>query len=71
MILTRAQREALAKVYRRTYGIHYEAVGERPPNVPSYLRFRHTAIPELVGPAIMVPLAGMWLGIEPDGYTHS
>jgi len=39
--------------------------------VPSiqYRRFRKTVQP---GPGcIMVQWRGMWLGIEPDGYTHS
>jgi hypothetical protein len=32
-----------------------------------------SAVPELCGTAVMVPWpeAGLWLGIEPDGYTHS
>lgn len=57
MLLTRLQREALKRVYQRH--------GER----TSYLKFRRTVLP---GPGcIMVPYCGMWLGIEPDGYTHS
>lgn len=27
--------------------------------------------PELCGPALMVQVPGMWLGVEKDGYTHS
>ena len=34
-----------------------------------YRRFRKQATP---GPGcVMLPWAGMWLGIESDGYTHS
>ena len=53
----RAQREALRRVYLRLQ------------NPPKYREFRRTVQP---GPGcIMVPYCGMWLGIEPDGYTHS
>ena len=60
---TRAQREALRRVYLRSakpvYGVLPVA----------YREFRRTVQP---GPGcIMVPYCGMWLGIEPDGYTHS
>lgn len=38
----------------------------------SYRNFRRTASgPYRRGDALMVQWAGMWLGIEPDGYTHS
>lgn len=56
MKLTKAQRQALKKVFDRTQG-------------GSYLTFRRTVEPGWG--CIMVPFAGMWLGIEPDGYTHS
>ena len=56
MKLTKAQRQALKKVYQRTEGT-------------SYLTFRRTV--QMGWGCIMVPFAGMWLGIEPDGYTHS
>jgi len=41
--------------------------------VPSiqYRRFRKTVIPYFGDTCIMVPYAGMWLGIEQDGHTHS
>ncbi len=55
----RAQREALLRVYQRDWA-------GRP---ATYRAFRRTVQP---GPGcILVPFAGMWLGIEPDGYTHS
>jgi hypothetical protein len=59
----RAQREALKRVYQR---MQKPAYGVLP---FSYRQFRRTVEP---GPGcIMVPYCGMWLGIEPDGYTHS
>jgi len=64
MLLTRAQREALKRVYHRAYtpmrdGVHFM----------NYFAFRRTVF---LGPGcIMVPFAGMLLGIEPDGYAHS
>lgn len=58
---TKAQRQALLRVYRRTMAESRHRF--------TYRRFRQTVQP---GPGcIMVPFAGMWLGIEPDGYTHS
>ncbi len=59
--LTRAQRLALHDVYHRD--------GHRHPK-PSYLAWRRTARRALDG-CVMVPWCDMWLGIEPDGYTHS
>jgi hypothetical protein len=54
---TKAQRKALKAVYDRT------------PLSVSYRSFRRFVQP---GPGcIMVQWSGMWLGIEPDGYTHS
>jgi hypothetical protein len=56
MTLTKPQRQAVRAVWHRTEGISYRA-------------FRR-----LVQPGwgcVMLPFAGMWLGIEPDGYTHS
>ncbi len=77
---TRAQREALFRIFqrdfpswvtpskreaRRTVGEH---ITVKVPTI-QYRRFRAKVSP---GPGcIMVPYAGMWLGIEPDGYTHS
>lgn len=59
MLLSRPQREALLRVYRRME------------NPPSYLAFRRTVVPYIGDTSVLVPFAGMWLGIEPDGYTHS
>jgi hypothetical protein len=67
--LTRLQRVALAAVYHRAvkaYAMGPERLGTHYMN---YRAFRRTVQP---GPGcIMVQFAGMWLGIEPDGYTHS
>jgi hypothetical protein len=57
--LTKEQQRALLAVYRR---------GAKT-NPPTYLQFRRTA--HLGMGCLMVPWAGMYLGIEPDGYTHS
>jgi hypothetical protein len=76
---TRAQRRALARVYGRAVDDYNQGerdaayMGDRafhpmPPSLFGYRRFRATVRP---GPGcIMVPYAGMWLGIEPDGHTH-
>lgn len=68
---TKEQRQALKEIWSRT--IAYQVIdgdtvvnGRNP---LTYRQFRATVIPGLG--YIMVPWAGMWLGIEPDGYTHS
>lgn len=69
--LTKEQRKALARVYRRIVSEARERrIGfDLVTRVPTYRKFRKTVQP---GPdCIMVPFAGMWLGIERDGYTHS
>jgi len=61
---TRAQRVALKKVYDRVVD------SRRPSQAPlPYRQFRNTVAGGWG--CIMVPFAGMWLGIEKDGYTHS
>ena len=59
MTLTREQRVGLHRVWKRIEGM------------PSYLVFRRTAVMNSYDRVVMVPFAGMWLGIEKDGYTHS
>jgi hypothetical protein len=59
--LTKAQQSALLSVYNRQWG-------DKP---KTYLAFRRTAINNSLIGCVMVPYAGMWLGIEEDGYTHS
>lgn len=71
--LTRGQREALYKVWCRVRdGENDDAaaqIHESGKFCPSYRQFRRKAEPGW--DCIMVPFAGMWLGIERDGYTHS
>jgi hypothetical protein len=56
--LTKHQQVALRRIYQRNQN-----------NGKTYLEFRRLVFP---GPGcVMVPWAGMVLGIEPDGYTHS
>ncbi len=82
--LTKAQREAVFRVYQRDWpsrvtpfqahnGPYCERCGwghgtHRVPSI-TYRRFRAQVQP---GPGcVMLPWQGMWLGIEPDGHTHS
>lgn len=60
---TRKQRESLKRIFYRT--------DYMPKNLHHYREFRKTVLRRFGGEAIMVPFAGMWLGIESDGYTHS
>ncbi|KKK87620.1 hypothetical protein LCGC14_2751450 [marine sediment metagenome] len=70
MILTRLQREALKKVFDRGQTNGSPNRGQAWQG--SYREFRRTVRPEICGfGAVMVPWCGMWLGIEPDGHTHS
>jgi hypothetical protein len=57
--MTKAQRKALFIVYTRdNQGMTYRA-------------FRRTIVRASYDNSVMVKWCGMWLGIEPDGYTHS
>lgn len=67
MLLTRPQRVALHRVFLRKYPFINEL--RKRDAVDLYRRFRKTVTPG--SGCIMVPFANMWLGIEPDGYTHS
>jgi hypothetical protein len=90
MILTKAQRLALKRVYDRNRSNHLvidcahnrakspsligHVVGnETAYNLTcrrlSYREFRRRAFQG--SDCIMLAWCGMWLGIEPDGYTHS
>ncbi len=61
---TRQQRVALYEVWCRRVWNHS--------NPLTYREFRKTVQPLGAGQGcILVPWAGMWLGIERDGYTHS
>ena len=70
MHLTREQREALHRVYQRHF---VEAESRYTVDMPTYLQFRRTAQMASYDNCVMVPIPhiNMWLGIEPDGYTHS
>ena len=64
LTLTKPQRHALHRIYGRIL-----ASDSGPGKLATYRKFRRTIRP---GPGcIMVQFCGMWLGIEPDGYTHS
>lgn len=63
-ILTKQQRAALKRIYLRTI----EDDRKQHP-APTYRAFRRTV--QIGRDYIMVAFAGMWLGIEADGYTHS
>ena len=69
---TRAQRQALKAVFDRQPlfpGITGALIHHgREPRM-TYRDFRRTVRPAF--DCIMVPWCGMWLGIEPDGHTHS
>jgi hypothetical protein len=64
----RLQREALLRVFSRN-----DPKPEHPVNVKAWwLRYREFRATVHGGSGcIMVQWRGMWLGIEPDGYTHS
>ena len=58
---TRAQREALARLYARN-----------PDGAATYREFRKRAnLRNSFMGCLMVPWLNMWMGIEPDGHTHS
>jgi hypothetical protein len=72
VILTRAQREALYRVWMRIQAdAQAHTPFERQRYAKSYMAFRRTVVPAFFDNVVMVPYAGMWLGIERDGYTHS
>jgi hypothetical protein len=77
--MTKAQRAALKRVFDRTAlviqpdGTTRTAVQNEQyyglARYATYRQFRQTVQP---GPGcVMVPWCNMWLGIEPDGYTHT
>jgi hypothetical protein len=64
-ILTRAQREALYRIYIRPVN------GTTRTGLRGYRSFRRMVSHDALMGCVMVQWAGMWLGIEPDGHTHS
>ena len=79
IILTKAQRKALFKIYRRdfpSWETPFYRVGKYgdTERVSSYhyRRLRKQVQPYFDNSGcVMLPWKGMWLGIETDGYTHS
>ena len=67
--ITRAQREALAKIYHRRPTPSFTPCGHK--DLRGYRAFRRTAYHDRLAGCVMVPWLSMMLGIEPDGYTHS
>jgi len=63
--LNRAQRVALKRLFDR------QQENRRPEQCRTYRQFRQTVRPFVGGGCVMVPWCGMWVGIEPDGYTHT
>jgi hypothetical protein len=61
--LTREQRKAVKRIYDR--GLDW--FGEDYPT--SYREFRKSLVHGF--DCAMIPAAGMWIGIETDGYTHT
>ncbi len=57
---TKEQQKALLAVYNRDVTV-----------APSFLAFRRTSYLASSVDCVVVAWRGMWLGIEPDGYTHS
>jgi hypothetical protein len=75
---TRKQREALFRVFRRDFPSWVspgkrEALTGNVIAVPTiqWRRFRKEVKPCFGDVCVMIYWQGMWLGIEPDGHTHS
>jgi hypothetical protein len=76
-VTTKEQRRALYAVWLRDTEFYADDHERRPINhligrhaFGKYLKFRRQAYHSHMG-CMMLPWHGMWLGIEPDGYTHS
>ena len=80
--LTREQRVALKRIYDRgPLVLDHETKMFRTPlqgdgyylglYPVSYREFRKLVQTFPCDSAVAVPWCGMWLGVEPDGYTHS
>jgi hypothetical protein len=74
---TREQRVALFRVFQRDFPSwvspgkrrSVKELGTLPVPTIQWRKFRKTV--QGGSGCIMLPWKGMWLGIEPDGYTHS
>jgi hypothetical protein len=63
MYLTRQQREAVLRLYRRTEQEHH---------LRGYRKFRRNVTPTFAcDGAVCVPFAGMFVCVERDGYSHT
>jgi hypothetical protein len=62
--LTFEQKQALKKLYTRQSW-------DDKPTFKSYLALRRAIVPAVFGGYILIDMGHVWLGIEPDGYTHS
>jgi hypothetical protein len=60
IVTTKAQRQAIARLYARN-----------PDCSDCYRHFRKRVIYSFGAGCLMIHWCNMWLGIEPDGYTHS
>jgi len=83
VVLTKEQRKAVFRVFQRDFpswetpfkrktiigGSPVTYGGTIRVSSAAYRRFRATVAPGF--DCVMLPWKGMWLGIEPDGYTHS
>lgn len=69
----KAQRRALKQVYDRAPILPYITPAEASQGIKAipitYKQFRRGVQPGY--DCVMIHWKGMWLGIEPDGYTHS
>lgn len=78
-VLTRAQRVALWKVFQRDFPNWQTPTRRLNPDTGEIVRvpttrwraFRARVQPAFGDTCVMLNWAGMWLGIEQDGYTHS
>jgi hypothetical protein len=60
VVTTREQRLALKRLFERS-----------PDGASNYLAFRRRARLMFGDNVLMIKWCRMWIGIEPDGYTHS
>lgn len=75
LTLTKEQRHALKRVYDRCLlDANHDRINPGDPWTPiTYRQFRRAVQPifPITDRAVMIHWCGMFLGIEPDGYTHS
>jgi hypothetical protein len=69
IILTIEQKQALKKLYLKQSCL--KGVASDTPTFKSYLALRRAIVPAIFGDYIMIDMGYCWLGIEPNGYTHS